>query len=92
VTFVTLHVPGSNNNLGRSPEGDTEFAERNKANMTWLQQAFAHAKTNNSRAVMVMQQANMFPEMPPFPDLRMARGRSWQTASAGLPVWRASRA
>jgi hypothetical protein len=29
--------------------------------MTWLQQAFAHAKTNNSRAVMVMQQANMFP-------------------------------
>jgi hypothetical protein len=68
VTFVTLHVPGSNNNLGRSPEGDTEFAERNNANMVWLQQAFAHAKTNNSRAVMVMQQANMFPEMPPFPD------------------------
>lgn len=67
VTFVTLHVPGSNNGLGRSPEGDAEFAERNKANMNWLRQAFAYAKTNNSRAVMVIQQANMFPEMPPFP-------------------------
>ena len=66
VTFVTLHVTGSNNGLGRSPEGDAEFAERNKANMTWLRQAFAHAKTSNSRAVMVLQQANMFPEWPPF--------------------------
>lgn len=67
VTFVTLHVPGSNNGLGRAPDGDAEFAERNKANMNWLRQAFAHAKGNNSRAVMVIQQANMFPEMPPFP-------------------------
>jgi len=64
---VTLHVPGSNNGLGRSPEGDAEFDERNKANMTWLRQTFAHAKANNSRAVMVMQQANMFPEILPFP-------------------------
>jgi hypothetical protein len=67
VTFVTLHVTGSNNALGRSPEGDAEFAERNKANMTWLRQAFAHAKANNSRAVMVLQQGNMFPEWTPFP-------------------------
>ena len=67
VTFVTLHVTGSNNGLGRFPDGDTEFAERNKANMTWLRQAFAHAKANNSRAIMVVQQANMFPEFPPFP-------------------------
>ena len=67
VTFVTLHVTGSNNGLGRSPEGDAEFAERNGANMTWLRQAFAHAKAGNSRAVMVLQQANMFPEWLPFP-------------------------
>jgi hypothetical protein len=67
VTFVTLHVPGSNNGLGRAPDGDAEFAERNKTNMTWLRQAFAHAKASNSRAIMVLQQANMFPEMPPFP-------------------------
>src|SRR5215212_6764580 len=67
VTFATLHAPGSNNGLGRTLEGDAEFAERNKANMAWLRQAFAHAKTSNSRAIMILQQANMFPEMPPFP-------------------------
>ena len=68
VIFVTLHVPGSNNGLGRTPEGDAEFAERNKANMAWLRQAFAQAKASNSGAIMVLQQANMFPAMPPFPD------------------------
>lgn len=67
VTFVTLHVTGSNNGLGRSPQGDAEFAERNNANMTWLRQAFAHARSSNSRAIMIMQQGNMFPEFPPFP-------------------------
>lgn len=67
VTFATLHVTGSNNGLGRAADGDAEFAERNKANMAWLRQAFAHAKASNSRAIMVIQQANMFPEWPPFP-------------------------
>jgi hypothetical protein len=67
VTFVTLHVVGSNNGLGRVPEGDAEYAERNKANLTWLSQGFAHARANNSRAVMVLQQANIFPNFPPFP-------------------------
>jgi len=65
VTFVTLHVPGSNNGLGRAPDGDAEYAERNKANLAWLQEGFAHAKTNNSRAIMVLQQANIFPAHPP---------------------------
>jgi hypothetical protein len=67
VTFVTLHVTGSNNGLGRIPDEDAEYAERNKANMAWLRQAFAHARSSNSRAVMIIQQANMWPEWPPFP-------------------------
>lgn len=67
VTFVTLHIPGSNNNLGRTPEGDAEYRERNAANLTWLQQAFAHAKANDSRAVMIIQQANIFETFPPLP-------------------------
>lgn len=67
VTFATLHVVGSNNGYGRTPETDAEFAERNKANMVWLQQAFAHAKTVSSRAIMIIQQANMFHEWAPFP-------------------------
>lgn len=67
VTFVTVHVPGSNNGLGRAPDGDAEYADRNKANMVWLREAFAHAKASNSRAVMIIQQANMWPEWTPFP-------------------------
>lgn len=67
VTFVTLHVTGSNNGLGRTPEGDAEYGERNKANLAWLQQGFAHAKIRYSRAIVIMQQANLFPEFPPFP-------------------------
>ena len=67
VTFLTLHVTGSNNGLGRTPEGDAEYAERTQANLAWLRQGFAHAKVSNSRAIVVLQQANLFPEFPPFP-------------------------
>jgi hypothetical protein len=67
VTFLTVHLTGSNNGLGRTPEGDAEYAERNKANIAWLREGFQHAKANNSRAVMIMTQANLFPEFPPFP-------------------------
>ena len=70
VTFVTLHVVGSNNNHGRTPEADAEYTERNAATLAWLRQAFAHAAANNSRAVMVLQQANIFPDLPPFPGSR----------------------
>ena len=65
VTFVTLHVTGSNNNFGRTPEADAEHADRNKANLAWLRAAFAHATASNSRGVMVLQQANMWPEITP---------------------------
>jgi hypothetical protein len=67
VTFVTLHVVGSNNGLGRTPAGDAEHAERNGANLAWLRQAFEHAKAQNSRAFAILQQANIFPNYPPFP-------------------------
>ncbi len=67
VTFLTLHVPGSNNGLGRTAAGDVEFEERTAANLAWLGAGFAHAKDIGSRAIMVVQQANMFPELPPFP-------------------------
>lgn len=68
VTFLTLHVTGSNNGLGRTPEGDAEYAERNTANIAWLRQGFAHAKANDRRAIVIIQQANLFPDLPPFPD------------------------
>jgi hypothetical protein len=67
VTFLTLHVVGSNNGRGRTPEGNAEYAERNKANLAWLRQGFAHARATDARAIMVLQQANIFPEYAPFP-------------------------
>ena len=57
VTFVGLNVPGSINNFGRP-----EFAERNMANLVWLQESFAFATLENARAVMVIFQANPLPE------------------------------
>ena len=67
VTFLTLHVTGSNNGRGRSSDGDAEYAERNQANLVWLRQGFDDAKARNSRAIMILQQANLFHEFPPFP-------------------------
>ena len=62
--FVGLHVVGSNNNLGRTPEADAEYAERNAANLAWLQESFARARSNRSRAVMIVIQANPNFELP----------------------------
>lgn len=58
VTFVTVHIVGSNDNFGRTPEMDAEHLERKAANIAWLKQAFADAKAANSRGVVILTQAN----------------------------------
>jgi hypothetical protein len=58
VLFVTVHIVGSNNNLGRTPEMDAEYAERNAANLVWLRQAFELAKRDSNRGIMIVTQAN----------------------------------
>jgi hypothetical protein len=58
VMFVTLHIVGSNDNLGRTQEMDAEHRERKAANIAWLRQAFNEAKGSNSRGLAVMTQAN----------------------------------
>jgi hypothetical protein len=67
LTFVTLHVVGSNNGLGQSPPGDAEYRERNIADLAWLKEAFQHAKAQNNHALVILQQANVFPEFSPAP-------------------------
>ena len=67
VTFLTLHVVGSNNSLGYSPAGDAEYKERNAADIAWLKEGFQQARESNSIAVMIIQQANIFPQNFPFP-------------------------
>ena len=49
VTFVTLHIVGSNDNFGRTPEMDAEHRERKAANIVWLRKSFSEAKASNSR-------------------------------------------
>lgn len=58
VTFVTLHIVGSNDNFGRTAEMDVEHAERKAANIAWMQQAFAEAKASNSLGLVILTQAN----------------------------------
>lgn len=60
VLFVTLHVVGSNNNLGYTPESNAEYAERNAANLVWLRQAFELAKRNGHKGIMIFTQANPY--------------------------------
>jgi len=58
VTFVTLHIVGSNDNFGRTPEMDAEHLERKAENIAWMKQAFAEAKASNSLGLVVLTQAN----------------------------------
>lgn len=58
VLFVTIHTVGENDNFGRTPEMDAEHLERKAANIAWLKQAFAEAKTTNSLGLVILTQAN----------------------------------
>jgi hypothetical protein len=58
VTYVTLNVQGSCNNLCDFNPDPEEYVIRNAANIAWLQQSFASAKANNSAAVMIIAQAD----------------------------------
>jgi hypothetical protein len=58
VTFATLHIVGSNDNLGRTPEMDAEYRERKAANLAWMRAAFTAAKADGSRGLVLMAQAN----------------------------------
>ncbi len=95
VTFATLHVVGSNNNLpdpSRSggTRGDAqEFASRNAANLDWLRQTFERAAAENSMAVVLAMQADPAFEAAPehrggFHDVLAALER--ETVTFAKPV------
>lgn len=58
VIFVTLNVPGSNNNLGRSGSMGAEHAERMRANFAWLDQAVMLAREPAVRGLVIFTQAD----------------------------------
>jgi hypothetical protein len=55
VLFVTLNVPGKDNNARHMPE---EFRSRSAAVARWLEQSFNLARGDRLRAVVIFMQAN----------------------------------
>jgi len=67
VVFVTVNVPGSNNDTGpwsgvfANPAAqDQEVAQRTAADIRWLQAAFRKAKDEHALGVVIAQQADMW--------------------------------
>jgi len=58
VTYATVNVQGSCNNLCDMTPDSAEYAARNAADIAWLQQTFAAAKASDSAAVMIIGQAD----------------------------------
>ncbi len=58
VTFASLNIQGSCNNLCDTAPDPNEFAARNAANIQWLHDTFAEAKARGSAAVMLFSQAD----------------------------------
>lgn len=58
VAFATLHIVGSNNNFGRTPEGDKEYLERMVATLRWMREALATAKSQDAAAVVLIMHAD----------------------------------
>jgi hypothetical protein len=75
VLFVVAHIVGSNNNLEpRDPKAAMEFFARDAANVAWINAAFAKAKAENLKAVVVVSQANPYDIKQEFPAVPSASG------------------
>jgi len=75
VTYATLHVVGSNNNLSDVAPDRREFEERNEATTRWMRETFEQAEDDNAEAVLLTAQANpgfdrFDPERAPMRDPR----------------------
>jgi hypothetical protein len=58
VTYATLNLSGSCNNLCDTDPDPQEYKARNAANIAWLRETFQLAKSRASVAVMLISQAN----------------------------------
>jgi hypothetical protein len=58
VTYATVNIQGSCNNLCDTAPNPAEYAARNAADIAWLRQTFAAAKADGSAAVMIVGQAD----------------------------------
>jgi hypothetical protein len=58
VTYVTLNIQGSCNNLCDTAPNPEEYTARNAANIAWMKETFRVAKERKSAAVMLISQAD----------------------------------
>ncbi|MHC5599842.1 MAG: hypothetical protein ACYTXC_28585 [Nostoc sp.] len=58
VTYTTLNIQGSCNNLCDTAPDPEEYAARNAANIAWMKETFQVAKAQRSVAVMFISQGN----------------------------------
>jgi len=58
VTYATINIQGSCNNLCDTAPDPAEFAARNQADILWMQQTFEEARSRNSAAIMLITQAD----------------------------------
>jgi len=75
VLFATAHIVGSNNNFEpRDPKAVMEFFERDAANIAWIDAAFAKAKAENLKALVIMAQADLYDIRQQYPAVPSASG------------------
>ena len=60
LSFATLHQVGSNNNMQPELPSTSEFIARNEANIAWMRETFALAKTRGDIAIVLAMQADTF--------------------------------
>jgi hypothetical protein len=58
VTYATLNIQGSCNNLCDTKPDRAEYAARNAADIAWMTETFATAKVDGSSAIMLVSQAD----------------------------------
>ena len=58
LVFAGVNVPGSNNNLGRTPAMDAEYARRMRDVFAWLDEAAAQMR--GGKTLVILMQANPF--------------------------------
>ncbi len=58
VLFVTLNLPGPDNNFGWQDDASADFRDRNPAVLRWLKESFALARREKMAGVVLLFQAN----------------------------------
>ena len=58
VLFVSLNVPGPNNNAGMNQNLSPEFLARNPIVIDWLKKGFAKARREKSAGIVIVMQGN----------------------------------